>query len=111
MLCVGQKGQLQPLFSGQVPRTTLIKAETADFTGLKAPLIRCMCVQLGRKSGYGRKSGGSVCVNRTACLQLVIEILVYKRANRTGAPQHLLSYIITKTSGMIVRASGRLLNS
>ena len=45
MLCVGQKGQLQPLFSGQVPRTTLIKAETADFTGLKVPLMRCMCVQ------------------------------------------------------------------
>jgi len=54
--------------------------------------------------------GECVHVYGTACLQLIIEILVYKHAKRTGAPQHLLFYV-TKTSGMIVRASGRLLNS
>ena len=57
--------------------------------------------------------GECVHVYRTACLQLIIEILVYKCAKRTGAPHHLLS-CVTKSSGvigMIVRASGRLLNS
>jgi len=76
VLCVNQKRPLQPLFFGQVPRTSdegHQLGQRQQTYWVESPTDE---LQLGRKSGYGRK-WGSVCVFQAACLQLVIEISVY----------------------------------